>query len=1076
MLQHVIPELLQKQVPAGAKRHLSLHGVTGMADQVIGAGAGITDVPEGQNFLRLLAKGIAALQGCEQGSQDGVGAAFRTGGSHGGPEEGLCRPQEPILASQVQSQAELSTATTGQREGETPALIAALPGQGETVPALLRNLERAAQRVMLGDKAVGSCSEQALIAAVVEAMYRAGWVPDAESVQQPMPVIGAAETLDDGLCRALSGAAPEKAVEAVPGPAAKSAGKETLPAVAEIRATATEPPAKTPGPAKDELHRVGDIRGAFQERLRHDWTEEGDKIRRETDPPRGAVSAALPRALKTVLAEQGVAEQQIAEIMSALQERIVAVRAEVRADAAGEADRPEGESRVDLTWSLADVLAEQGVEEQGMDAVAAVPQERLDGKRTEVRGEGRAEAFREADRPGRENRAVLLAVLPAVLAERGVAVQVIGEITAALQERDGEKTEVRAEYVGTFERQGIETRADMVREAQRPLADSRKELLASLVEVLVGQGVAAQEIGEIGAALQELIGGGQTEVRAEAVRETGPLADSRKELFSSLAEVLPGPGVTAQAVGEIEAALQELSGGWQAQVRAEAVRETGPLADSRKELFSSLAEVLPGPGVTAQAIGEIRAALQERAGGDQTHLQAPVVPETVRPRVHNGAELKASLATVLREKGFGAKTIDDILTALKRGDTSPTAGDVAGPIRHRDVVPPQERVSEPREAPEAKSQAMVWKAFQEAAVSRPTPAGEPKPVEPNPEATGDTAVKAAGKQIETARSRADSVPATAKNDSLPLADLTRIPEKRGLAEKMTGDILADGKVFSRDQQPGAAAPQVAPDAPAAQEIVAVPRTVPPALNGIPEPQQVRERASIPPVKQGAVIFAAPEPVTADGPDGVVAEHSGVSDFTEAGSDDSGPKASWADKGKIFQGEPAGRADVLLSVSAASPAETGDALPVEGSQLVQQIADHLSQEPQRGAGRIKITLSPENLGSLDMEVLVRDNKVQVVLTAERSDVRQALQGQAEQLRGSLQELGLQVNGIDFLVRGSLQGMTGEAGGGPFWGRENRNGGGLKRERSEERVSLSQAIVSFSERQNSVPVTAGISLYV
>jgi flagellar hook-length control protein FliK len=168
-------------------------------------------------------------------------------------------------------------------------------------------------------------------------------------------------------------------------------------------------------------------------------------------------------------------------------------------------------------------------------------------------------------------------------------------------------------------------------------------------------------------------------------------------------------------------------------------------------------------------------------------------------------------------------------------------------------------------------------------------------------------------------------------------------------------------------------------------------------------------------------------------------------------------------------------DFAIQEGAPISAKTGDAKPVDGNLLVHQISEQLSRERDPGSGRIKITLFPENLGSLDMDIMVRENKVQVILTAERSDVRQALQGQADQLRSSLQELGLQVNGIDFLVRGNLQVLNGDAGGGPFWGRENRNGG-MKKEKGEEKISLSRVIMSLSERGNGNPVKAGISLYV
>ncbi|MBA7572353.1 hypothetical protein ES708_14133 [subsurface metagenome] len=68
-----------------------------------------------------------------------------------------------------------------------------------------------------------------------------------------------------------------------------------------------------------------------------------------------------------------------------------------------------------------------------------------------------------------------------------------------------------------------------------------------------------------------------------------------------------------------------------------------------------------------------------------------------------------------------------------------------------------------------------------------------------------------------------------------------------------------------------------------------------------------------------------------------------------------------------------------------------------------------------SGRVRITINPPSLGTLDMHVLVRDNKVHVVLLAENNDVRQILQSNVESLKGSLRNQGLVADTIQVFAQ-------------------------------------------------------------
>jgi len=69
-----------------------------------------------------------------------------------------------------------------------------------------------------------------------------------------------------------------------------------------------------------------------------------------------------------------------------------------------------------------------------------------------------------------------------------------------------------------------------------------------------------------------------------------------------------------------------------------------------------------------------------------------------------------------------------------------------------------------------------------------------------------------------------------------------------------------------------------------------------------------------------------------------------------------------------------------------------------------------------SGRVRIALNPPNLGTLDMDVLVRgNNKVHVILQVENSDVKQMLQSHVESLKGSLRSQGLVADSIQVFAQ-------------------------------------------------------------
>ena len=65
--------------------------------------------------------------------------------------------------------------------------------------------------------------------------------------------------------------------------------------------------------------------------------------------------------------------------------------------------------------------------------------------------------------------------------------------------------------------------------------------------------------------------------------------------------------------------------------------------------------------------------------------------------------------------------------------------------------------------------------------------------------------------------------------------------------------------------------------------------------------------------------------------------------------------------------------------------------------------------EKGAGKVQMTLQPPSLGTINMEVLVRSNRVELVLTANHAEVQQLLQANGPiSLRNALSNQGFQID--------------------------------------------------------------------
>ena len=102
--------------------------------------------------------------------------------------------------------------------------------------------------------------------------------------------------------------------------------------------------------------------------------------------------------------------------------------------------------------------------------------------------------------------------------------------------------------------------------------------------------------------------------------------------------------------------------------------------------------------------------------------------------------------------------------------------------------------------------------------------------------------------------------------------------------------------------------------------------------------------------------------------------------------------------------------------------SNDDRPVKTEMLVERVLAAVSNPAKGGVNRVKIALNPPNMGTMDMEVIVRDKMVRVVFRVEGTDVSRFLNANVEQLRNSLAGQGLTVDSI--FVSGQGEHASGE----------------------------------------------------
>ncbi|HQL89630.1 MAG TPA: flagellar hook-length control protein FliK [Syntrophales bacterium] len=99
-------------------------------------------------------------------------------------------------------------------------------------------------------------------------------------------------------------------------------------------------------------------------------------------------------------------------------------------------------------------------------------------------------------------------------------------------------------------------------------------------------------------------------------------------------------------------------------------------------------------------------------------------------------------------------------------------------------------------------------------------------------------------------------------------------------------------------------------------------------------------------------------------------------------------------------------------------------------LMGQVLEGAAQILRDGSGRMVLNLQPPRLGTLDLDVVVQDNRVRMVMLADNQEVKQLLQAGMDDLRSALQDKGFEIDRLEVLVQnrpdGDGDGFRREAG--------------------------------------------------
>jgi len=187
------------------------------------------------------------------------------------------------------------------------------------------------------------------------------------------------------------------------------------------------------------------------------------------------------------------------------------------------------------------------------------------------------------------------------------------------------------------------------------------------------------------------------------------------------------------------------------------------------------------------------------------------------------------------------------------------------------------------------------------------------------------------------------------------------------------------------------------------------------------------------------------------------------------------KVKTDNKAKTHFSEKPGENMTSGSLSASGPAAGKAENSIAATDIISRVAAEIKESAATDGGRIKITLNPPSLGRLEMDVIVRNGKVEVVLVANNKDVQNTLNSNIEQLKGSLQNQGLTIERCDVFMQDKNEEFN------RFLGNHahnqkgsERQGRGEKQEKEEKELFAAIPVTSQNSRVSGI-TTDAISLF-
>lgn len=116
------------------------------------------------------------------------------------------------------------------------------------------------------------------------------------------------------------------------------------------------------------------------------------------------------------------------------------------------------------------------------------------------------------------------------------------------------------------------------------------------------------------------------------------------------------------------------------------------------------------------------------------------------------------------------------------------------------------------------------------------------------------------------------------------------------------------------------------------------------------------------------------------------------------------------------------------------------IQLEPQAVIRQVTQGAEEALNKGVSRIRMELTPPRLGALDMDLTVSNDRVRMVILVDSQEIRNILQSNMDQLRSSLQQQGLKMEGVEvFLQDRSAGGHPGNLFG-ETWGQPGSGNGG------------------------------------